>query len=502
MRFMTRALVGLAIVVMTVALLGAAAFVLKEALEKRMAPAGPAPVRQERVQAVRTVRIEPRKLAPHISGHGEVTAREKVELRARAGGTIVAVNPALAEGRPVEKGALLVAVDPREAEARLEEAQVNLEDAEAERAAAERALALARKDLETARQQARLRERALARQRDLLARGATTEAAVEQAELVAVQAREALVARERALAEAEARLDRAKVMVERRRIQISLAEQALEDTRLLAPIAGIADGVNLTQGATLTPGERLGTLFNPASLEVSFTVSLADHARLSGAGADAGSAIGRPVEIRLELGGELGGEQMRFAGRIVREAPMAEGAGGGRRLFAAVEEGAKAADDAFMGRTLRPGDFVRLLIEAPPVSPAARIPSTALGSDGAVLALGPDGRLERVVVQVIHREGDEVLIAVPAELAGRRIVAVRAPALAPGVKVRPIEAQPGGEGRRRGEAEEAGALSATEGTGSPGNAPRAPAGANGAAIGSGGAVKDAARSQGRKGEAQ
>ncbi len=427
MRFMGRALVGLVAIVLTVALLGAAVFVVVRALEARMERADHAPRRQERVHAVRTITLRPARLAPVIRGHGRIEARREVVLKARAGGEVAAVLPAFAAGRPVPKGAVLVRLDAREAEAQLARARVDLEDAEAEITAAENALRLARKDLETARQQAALRERALGRQKDLLARGATTEAALEKAEIAAVQAREAQVARERALAEAEARLARAKVMRERRRIALALAEKALEDTRVVAPMNGLPDGVTVTAGATVSPGERLGRLFDPQALEAVFTVSLADHARLAGPD---GSVLGRPLSILLELGER----RAVFPGRIVRESPVAESASGGRRLRARVTGAAREGAPA----RLKPGDFVRLEITGPTVAEAARIPATALGTDGTVLALGADGRLEAVAVRIVHREGDAVLVAVPAALAGRRIVAVRTPLLAPGVRVRPI----------------------------------------------------------------
>ncbi len=426
MRFMTRALIGLVATVLTVAFIGAAVFAVMQALEARMERGGHAPRRQERVQAVRTITLRPARLAPVVRGHGRIEARREVVLKARAGGAVAAVLPAFAAGRPVKQGEVLVRLDAREAEARLAQARVDLRDAEAETAAAERALVLARKDLETARQQAALRERAFERQKGLIARGATTEAALEQAELAAVQAREAQVARERALAEAEARLARAKVMVERRRIALTLARKALEDTRVIAPMDGLPDGVTVTEGATVAPGERLGRLFDPQALEAVFTVSLADHARLSGAD---GTALGRPLSILLELGAQ----RAVFPGRIMREAPVAESTSGGRRLHAEVTGAAEGVP-----ARLKPGDFVRLEIRGPAIASAARIPATAIGTDGTVLALGADGRLEAVTVRIVHREGNTVLIAVPPGLAGRRIVAVRTPLLAPGVKVKPI----------------------------------------------------------------
>jgi hypothetical protein len=54
-----------------------------------------------------------------------------------------------------------------------------------------------------------------------------------------------------------------------------------------------------------------------------------------------------------------------------------------------------------------------------------------------VLALGPEDRLEEVAVEVLGRQGDEVIIAV-GPLAGREIVAERSAFLGAGIRIRPI----------------------------------------------------------------
>jgi multidrug efflux pump subunit AcrA (membrane-fusion protein) len=86
---------------------------------------------------------------------------------------------------------------------------------------------------------------------------------------------------------------------------------------------------------------------------------------------------------------------------------------------------------------LKPGDFVEVTIEGAVLPDAALVPATAVGRQGTVLALGPDERLEEVAVEVLGRQGDEVIIAV-GPLAGREIVAERSAFLGAGIRIRPI----------------------------------------------------------------
>jgi hypothetical protein len=103
----------------------------------------------------------------------------------------------------------------------------------------------------------------------------------------------------------------------------------------------------------------------------------------------------------------------------------------GRLVFATLEPGGAGL------ALLKPGDFVEVMIEGATLSDAARVPATAVGRQGTVLALGPEDRLEEVAVEVLGRQGDEVIIAV-GPLAGREIVAERSAFLGEGIRIRPI----------------------------------------------------------------
>jgi hypothetical protein len=134
--------------------------------------------------------------------------------------------------------------------------------------------------------------------------------------------------------------------------------------------------------------------------------------------------------VAVRLGVE--GIDLTATGRIARQGAAVGTGQTGRQLFAAL--------DGSGG--LRPGDFVSVRIEEPPLEGVAFLPATAVGADQSVLAVGEGERLERLPVEVVRRQGDDVIVAAAA-LAGRDLVAERTPLLGPGIRVRPL--RPGAE---------------------------------------------------------
>jgi hypothetical protein len=89
-------------------------------------------------------------------------------------------------------------------------------------------------------------------------------------------------------------------------------------------------------------------------------------------------------------------------------------------------------------------------VEEPPLAGVARLPATALGSDGRVLVLGEENRLEAAEVSLLRRQGDDVLVSIPPDLAGREVVATRTPVLGEGIRVNPFRRD--ADGRTEAEA--------------------------------------------------
>ena len=72
------------------------------------------------------------------------------------------------------------------------------------------------------------------------------------------------------------------------------------------------------------------------------------------------------------------------------------------------------------------------------------LPATAVAADNTVLVIGEDDRLSVADVEVLRRQGDDVIIRARG-LNGADVVAERSPILGAGIKVNPIRRSADGE---------------------------------------------------------
>ncbi len=375
---------------------------------------------RERVFAANVVTVRPETIQPILTTFGEVRSRRSLQLRAASGGEVVWLSEVFEEGGAVAAGELLLRIDPAEAQSARDTARADKAEAEADLRDAERSLALARDEILAAEDQARLRANALTRQQDLLSRGVGSQAAVETAELALSSANQALLSRRQAAAAAEARIDQAKTALQRREIALRQAERQLTDTEIFAEFSGVLSNVGIVQGGLVSAGETLAELIDPNALEVSFRLSTPQYARFV---SDSGQLVGADVMASIDVLGI----NLEAEGRISRESAAVGEGQTGRLLFARLDE----------APGFRPGDFVTVRISEPPLERVARVPSSAVDASSSVLVVGEEERLEVAQVQVLRREGDDVLLRAR-DLAGREIVAERSPLLGAGIRIRPV----------------------------------------------------------------
>jgi RND family efflux transporter MFP subunit len=420
MRFLRHSLTGLFLLSLTLGLFAYAGQIVFSAVQERMSAETEAPERRERVFAVNTLTAEPGRQTPILTAYGEVESRRTLEIRADAPGRVTELTALFEDGGRVRDGQVLARIDPTDAQFALDLARADLTDAEAEVREAERGLNLARDELAAAQSQAELRKRALDRQLDLEERGVGTAAAVELAELDAASAGQAVLTRRQAEATAEARVDQAQTRLSRSRIALAEAQKALDETTIIAPFTGTLQAVSVVEGRLVSANEKLADLVDTTALDVAFRVSTAQHRRLLD---ENGDLILAPVRIRLDVFGL----EMETTGRITRDSAGVEEGQTGRLVYARIDD----------PQGLKPRDFVSVLIEEPSLDDVVRLPATALGSDGTVLALTAEDRLRAVPVTLVRRQGNDILVSADG-LDGLEIVTERSPLLGPGLKVRPL----------------------------------------------------------------
>lgn len=420
MRFLRQSLIGLVLAALTLGLLAYAGSIVSGAVQERFAREANTPPPRERVFAVGVVRAESGTETPVLEAFGEIKSRRTLELRAAASGRVIELADGFEDGGEVAQGQVLVRIDPANAEAALSRAEADLMDAEAEVRDADRALVLARDEESAAQDQVDLRQRAFQRQLDLAERGVGTAAAVEEAELAASSARQAVLARRQVVTSTEARIDQAQTQLARARVALDEAQRTVDDTTVTAPFDGTLNETDLVTGRLVSNNEKLAALIDPNALEVAFRVSTAQYIRLLG---DTGSVMPAPMTATLNVVGI----DLTATGTVSRASAGGGEMQTGRLVFARL--------DTAIG--FKPGDFVTVVVSEPPLDDVVRLPASAIDAANTVLVLGEDNRLESVEVDLLRRQGDDVLVRNP-EIVGRDVVEARSPLLGAGIAVRPL----------------------------------------------------------------
>jgi len=421
MRFMTRSLLGVALMALTIALVGAGLRTLSVSIATHEAGKTRKAQDRERVYTVKVAPVSVITTQPKILSYGEIESGRSLELRAVRGGALVEIGPQFRDGGLVTAGTLLFATNPADAQSARDLAETELLDAQGEEIDAAVDVELTAAELASAERQLELRTAAELRQRDLVQRGVGTDSALETASLATSSAQQAVVGRRQAIARANARLKRAEIGVKRRQIALAEAERVLADTRLVAPFSGVLSGVSAVEGRLVSPNETLGTLIDATALEVAFRVSTAQYARLI----SSGKALD---QIDFETTLALDGAPVTVSGRLDRVGAEVGDSQTGRLLFGALENVTPGS--------LLPGDFVSVSITEPQISGVSQVSSEAVNSNARMLLLGDDERLEAVQVTIERRQGNSVIVRGLPE--GREYVAIQQPQLGPGVKVKPV----------------------------------------------------------------
>jgi HlyD family secretion protein len=380
---------AIAIVGAAVALAAAAAFFVSRPRA--------AEVRTAAVQAVSGAESG---AASVLNASGYVTARRRATVSSKVTGKVEEVL--VEEGMRVEAGQILARLDDRQARLALGLAEAQLD-------AARKAVA----ETEAVLREARLRQERI---RALVADGVSSKAEWDAVEAEA----DALAAR------IEAQNGQARA-AER---EVAIARQALDDTVIRAPFAGVAISKDAQPGEMISPVSAGGgftrtgisTVVDMSSLEIEVDVNEAYIQRV---------AAGQPVTATLDAYPDA-----PLPARVITTIPTAD------REKATVT--VRIGFDQLDGRIL-PDMGVKVAFLADPESPdaaaarpTARIARSAVrGAAGEefVLVVGPDGTLERRAVRLAAggrdpaevvaglSAGERVVVEGPADLAaGRRVV--------------------------------------------------------------------------------
>ena len=131
-----------------------------------------------------------------------------------------------------------------------------------------------------------------------------------------------------------------------------------------------------------------------------------------------------PVSVSLEFENR----DVRINGKITRMASEVMEGAAGKKIFASLETSPNTI--------LRPGDFVKVVIKEKELNSVFVVPASSVDPNNKVLVLNDEGRLEELEVELVRRQGDELVLKNVPE--GVEYVIRRTPQLGKDLRIDPI----------------------------------------------------------------
>ena len=376
---------------------------------------------EEKAWPVSSVTASTRQLAPQLQLFGRVETPNHATLSSAIEAEVL--NLHVVEGQQVRIGDLLVTLDARDEQLRLQQREADLREAEAQ-------LRQVQRDSETDRQ-------VLAHMRDLLAltrSKAERLKTLNSRQLIATEqlentlqevARQGIeLARQEALVDNhENRLGEAQSVVSRARSLLETQQLNVARAEVRSPFDGRVSALAVSPGNRVRPGAELVTVYDTDALQIrvpvpSSVVSQLKEALHSGLVIEA-QVDGRKASARLQqLAGEIG-----------------TGKSGIDALFTVAD----ASDNLELGRA------VDVQIELPAVAGVVSLPPQSIYDNRRVYVIEGE-RLRSIEVEAIGQRVDEhgqleILVSSGAIAAGSQILATNLPRATSGLRVQVVDRQ-------------------------------------------------------------
>jgi multidrug resistance efflux pump len=347
----------------------------------------------EQPRLVDAVVAERADLRPTLTLFGEIISGRSVDLRALVAGEVVSVSDQLVDGGRVARGDELVRIDSFAFEGALVRANADLAETRARIAELDARVRQEETAIARAREQLEITEREINRLRTLTERGAAPERQLDDALLRLSQAESALEGRESQLAVFEAQRDQLDAALARLEFGVAQAQRNLDDTVLRAPFDALVSDPQAEEGKIVSSNDRIATLVATDRLEVRFSLSDSQYARLAARGEITGSA----VTVTWRAGDTV----VERPAHVTRVAPQTADAS--FAAFAGI-----VIDEAALD-VLRPGTFVEVAMPDQLYEDAILLPPDALYENSVFLIA--EQRLQRIPVTVRAFAAEGVVVA-------------------------------------------------------------------------------------------
>ena len=372
---------------------------------KATKPHQPKAKAQERVWRVEVETVSTASLSPTLVLYGQVESPEL--FRAAAPSPAQVAEVAVREGDRVKAGQLLVALDPRDFDPRLQQARAEVTELEARIRSEELRHESDKASLIQERKLLKLAEQNVQRQRRLMKQQLGSESALDDAEQTVARQQLTLASRRLAIADHPARLGALEARLQRAQAGLAQIELDAERSRVQAPFDGIVARVPVAVGDQVKDNEELAAMYDPEALEVRARVPAPYQAELQQALADgeslsAATADGDGVALHLvRLAGEAdtngvdalfridSGRQWLRMGQVLNfrlQRPAREGAlavpypavYGNNRIYTLEDGRMRTVSVRILGNTLNEQGQERALVQAEGLKSGAQLVVTHL----------------------------------------------------------------------------------------------------------------------------
>ena len=367
----------------------------------------------EEVLRVNATKIESESVEIIIPGFGLAKALDVVAIAPEIAGTVVEVHPNLDVGGIIAEGESIFVIDPSTYAARRNEASAQVDQLDSQLARLTTQFSIDEKRLETLQRSRALAKAEFDRRKNLLEGddvGSQSSVDVqEQAYNAAIDIADQLA---QAVEVYPMRISEAEAMLASARARLDLAEIDLKRTKLIAPFTGRVTANSVEIGQYISPGRELVTLANDEILEISIPINARearDWIRYTGSTDYPGRAWfldAEPVACEVRWTDQVSHDQC-WTGTLHRVGMYDQES---RQIEVVVRvDGQDAAPTETNGLPLVNGMFCTVKIPGRTAEDVYRV-SDGLVSHENVIYMAINGRLRSVPVEVVHREGDEILI--------------------------------------------------------------------------------------------
>jgi multidrug efflux pump subunit AcrA (membrane-fusion protein) len=351
---------------------------------------------QTQVVDVTTAPAIMRQLPRFLEVTGSLAADEQTDVAPAVAGKVVAIGVDL--GTWVERGAMLVRLDDRDARIRLEQATAQVAQAQASVRQAEARIGLRPgqsfdatrvAEVGSARVALELAEKQLRRFERLIESGDVSRSSYDQQKAQRDQLREQY---EAALTQARqnyAAVQTARAAVDAAQTQITQARKAINDAVVLAPISGYVADRPAAVGEYVTTSSKVATIVRTNPLRAQMDIPEQSVSTIQ---------VGQSVSVSVSAYPDR-----NFNGTVHHISPSVTPNSRTMSVEAQIEN---------PGGLLKPGQFVTVRILQPQSDPAVLVPARAVRSESGVnrVFVIKDGRAEQRLVQLGQAEGDLVEI--------------------------------------------------------------------------------------------